>query len=134
MLRLLEMLDMSPGYPCPSHHLLLRAVLQRVTLDHAKLLAAQPICSISQISQTCQHVGPVFFVKYLENILGKPLCALCMSRHLQLFNRRTLSLDTIASFNNSSSNVSHAKLELGLFSSFEFILVEVSQKAFLDTL
>lgn len=61
-----------PDFPFPAHHLLLKAALQRLRLDHAKLLAAQPVFSISKTrscSSTC--FSSDFYMHYLRNTMGE---------------------------------------------------------------
>ena len=67
IVRLLQkMLSKYPGYPCPSHHLLLKAMLQRLKWDHANLLLDAPVCKIGQTSpdQTSALPHAFFFSDY----------------------------------------------------------------------
>ena len=66
-------LIMFPIFSFPAHHLLLKAVLQRLRMDHAQLLAVQPVFSISQTqSGFSGSFSPDFFTRYFRRTLGEP--------------------------------------------------------------
>ena len=61
-----------PDVPFAAHHLLLKAALQRLQMDHARLLVAHPVFSISEAkSHSVTGVKPNFFVRYFRTTLGE---------------------------------------------------------------